>query len=103
MRVPNCTRLFDFSIKWITYINSFSGKDSEKNVTLSIFEIQTRLLDGGSFRRYSFNDRFGYYFHDYSMIPLMIQACSSLNLMLARLLMRFQIGKLPEEYSRHCH
>lgn len=49
------------------------SKEQEKDFTFNIFTLTSKLLDGQKFRQESLEQRFGYYFHDYSMVPLMVQ------------------------------
>ncbi|KAJ3054745.1 hypothetical protein HK097_000916, partial [Rhizophlyctis rosea] len=49
------------------------AKASEKNMTMSPFDVTGKLLSAGPFRNMSVNDKIELYFHDYSLIPLMVQ------------------------------
>ncbi|KAJ3262664.1 hypothetical protein HK103_000193 [Boothiomyces macroporosus] len=60
--------------------NNLSFDDSKnisnsvtKNVSLSPFDITSRLFTQHSFRSTSFNDKIDLYFQDFSLIPLMVQ------------------------------
>ncbi|KAJ3126974.1 hypothetical protein HK098_006941 [Nowakowskiella sp. JEL0407] len=49
------------------------SKTGEKNVTLGLWTLAERLLDGRSYRNMSFNEKMELYFLDYDMLPLMVQ------------------------------
>ncbi|KAJ3037351.1 hypothetical protein HDV00_001776 [Rhizophlyctis rosea] len=49
------------------------AKASEKNMTMSPFDVTSKLLGAGSFRHMNMNDKIELYFNDYSLIPLMVQ------------------------------
>ncbi|KAJ3025319.1 UNVERIFIED_CONTAM: hypothetical protein HDU68_007254 [Siphonaria sp. JEL0065] len=49
------------------------SKSSEKNMTMSPWDVTGTLLNRGSFRDASFADKLELYFSDFSLIPLMIQ------------------------------
>ncbi|KAI9332356.1 replication factor RFC1 C terminal domain-containing protein [Obelidium mucronatum] len=49
------------------------SKSSEKNMTMSPWDVTGTLLNRGSFRDASFADKLELYFNDFSLIPLMIQ------------------------------
>ncbi|EGF81020.1 hypothetical protein BATDEDRAFT_653, partial [Batrachochytrium dendrobatidis JAM81] len=46
--------------------------NTRKNSTMSPFDIIGKLLSHGSYRNLSFGDMIDLYFHDYSMVPLMV-------------------------------
>ncbi|KAI8817938.1 replication factor RFC1 C terminal domain-containing protein [Fimicolochytrium jonesii] len=49
------------------------ARSAEKNTTISPFEATANLLGGGSFNNMRFYEKMELYFHDYSLMPLMIQ------------------------------
>ncbi|KAJ3092057.1 hypothetical protein HK100_007035, partial [Physocladia obscura] len=63
----------DFDQSQVLIAKTRSSKSSEKNMTMSPFDIAATLLNRGSFRDASFADKLELYFHDFSLIPLMIQ------------------------------
>lgn len=73
-QILNLLQTFSLRQNHLTYDEgSRLAKVSEKDMTINIFEIMTRVLDGINFRKYSFFDKLDYYYFDYSLVPLLIQ------------------------------
>jgi replication factor C subunit 1 len=47
--------------------------NAKKNITVGPFDVMSKIFSQSGFRSMSFPEKIEQYFHDYSLIPLMIQ------------------------------